>query len=79
MQYYKKKTALLLGLFGSICLLPSALHAPENKANLRIEYINDAQVYFFEKVGIDEANGRMVKHRDDTGGVRTISWDKDED
>ena len=79
MQDYKKNIALLLGLLGAICLLPSALHAPENKDKLMIEYLNEDQVYIFEKVGIDEANGRMVKHRDDTGGVRTISWDKDED
>lgn len=78
MKPYHKNT-LFVVIVCSLFLLPSAINAPERNPNRRIDYLNDYQVYIFEKVGIDENNGRMVKHRDRTGGVTTISWDKKDD
>jgi len=79
MGKYIRHLAVLAGLFLGISILPAASQAPSSKKARRIDYISDYQVAEYEKYGIEQELGKMVKHRDDTGGINTISWDKDED
>ncbi len=70
---------LWAGLIGAMIVLPGASKAPSLGKKRIIDYINDYQVAQYEKYGIEQDLGKMVKHRDETGGITTISWDKDED
>lgn len=75
-----KHALLLVILSFALVTLPSASNAPSLPKKRAIDYITDFQVAEYEKFGIEQELGKMTKHRtNESGGITTISWDKDED